>query len=148
MKLELVTPFGIKRSEEVYEVVLPTTSGEITVLPGHEPLVTILAPGAMVVRRSNTDPDDLTEAIAVSRGIVEIANDVVSILANEAEEGDEIIEQEAKSALERAQKMHAEAKDEIELENARQILQRQTTRLKVAELHRRRRKPRGTLPKQ
>jgi len=137
MKLELVTPFGIKRSEEIYEVVLPTASGEITVLPGHEPLVTLLVPGVMTVRYKKTDPADAREVIAVSKGIAEISGDTISILTNEAETGDEIVENEAKAALERAQKMKAEAKDEVELEKAQELLQRQTTRLKVAELQRR-----------
>jgi F-type H+-transporting ATPase subunit epsilon len=148
MKLELVTPFGIKRSEDAYEVVLPTLNGEITVFPGHEPLITLMKHGVMMVRRNKSDADSALEAVAVAEGIVEITSDTIRILANEAEEGDEIVVDEARAALIRAEKMKAEAKNQVELETAHKLLQHQSARLKVAELHRRRHRDRkGILPR-
>jgi F-type H+-transporting ATPase subunit epsilon len=138
VKLELVTPVGIKLSEEIYEVVLPTASGFITVLPKHEPLVTLLAQGVMAVRRNRTDPD--LEHLAIERGIAEINGESVRILTDEAVAGDEVVEREIQAALASAQKMQSQAKNQIELEKAKSLVNRQVARLKVAEMHRRHRK--------
>ncbi|MDR3125920.1 MAG: ATP synthase F1 subunit epsilon [Candidatus Nomurabacteria bacterium] len=144
MKLQLVTPIGLKRDEEVYEVILPTMDGEIGVLPGHEPLVTLLDVGIMSVRAQKNDSDEAMEHFAVSTGIAEIDGSRVLILADEADEGDDIAEQEAKAALERAQKMRAEASDQVAITEAEKLLKRHTTQLKVAELRRHHRKSRLT----
>jgi F-type H+-transporting ATPase subunit epsilon len=138
MKLQLVTPVGLKRDTEVYELTLPTQSGEISVLPGHEPLVTLLDIGVMSVRRNKSDPDDLQEYFAVSSGIVEIDGERVLILADEADEPSDIAEAEVKAALERAQKLRASADNQVDITEADKLLKRHATQLKVAELKRRR----------
>jgi len=143
MKLELVTPTGIKRSEDIYEVTLPTQDGEIGVLPGHEPLVTLLEAGLMMVRYKKSDKE--MEPLAVSRGIAEITGDTVRILADEAEDSTDIVEAEVKAALARAEKMRAEAKNQVELNEAMALLRRQGARLKVAELKRRTHRERKSL---
>jgi F-type H+-transporting ATPase subunit epsilon len=140
MKLELITPVGIKLSQEVYEVVLPTHTGLITILPGHEPLITLLKHGVMSVRSSQNDSEP--EHLAVDKGIVEINGQTVRILANEAATGGEIVEDEVKNALAAAQKMSAEAKSQVELEEAKNLVERQIVKLKVAELHRHHRRQR------
>jgi F-type H+-transporting ATPase subunit epsilon len=140
MKLELVTLTSSKLSTEVYEVILPTASGQIAIFPGHEPLVTLLVPGALSVRLKSTDPDSALELFATSGGIVEITGDLVRVLADEAESGSEIIENEAQAAYQRAVKMREQAKDQIELEKAKELIDRHAVRLKVADLHRRRRR--------
>jgi F-type H+-transporting ATPase subunit epsilon len=136
LKLQLVTPLGEKMNEDIYEVILPTTSGEIGVLPGHEPLVALLEIGIMSVRQTKSDPDEMMEHFAVSSGIIEVDGERVLILADEADESDEIAEQEVKAALERAQAMRAEAKDQVDITEADRLLKRHTTQLKVAELRR------------
>ena len=62
------------------------------------------------------------------------------MLVDEAEDGDDIIEAESQAALERALKMRAEAKDQVELDKAHQLVDRHRVQLKVAELRRRRRR--------
>ena len=136
MKLKLVTLLGEAMSEDVYEVVLPTKSGMITVLPDHEPLVTLLEPGAMAIRRSKSDPDSKLEFFAVSSGVVEVSGRTLVILADEAESDHEIAENEAEAAYKRAQKMHDNAKDQQELEEAKKMVSHQAARLKVASLRR------------
>ncbi len=97
--LEIVTP-----EEKVYEqtvdtVVLPTTSGEISILPGHIPLVTELDPGELQV-----SVDNKTEMLVVGRGFARIEGDRVSVLAESAIEENKIDESAVEAALERAQK--------------------------------------------
>lgn len=137
LKLKLITLLGEKMNEEVYEVVLPTKSGLITVLPNHEALVTLLESGAMGVRRQKSDPNNKMDFFALSGGVVEVSNGEVVVLADEAESDHEISETEAKAAYERAVKASEEVVDQIELEDAKKLVSHQAARLKVAELTRR-----------
>lgn len=140
MKLTLVTLTGSKLNEDVYEVVIPTVDGEIAVYPGHEPLVTLAKTGVITVRRAKTDSLEQLEYFAVSGGVVEVGGDFVKILVDEADHGEEIVEAEARAALERAKKLRQQATSQIELEKAHQLVDRHEVRLKVADLHRRRRR--------
>lgn len=142
MKLQLVTLAGTKLDQEVYEVIIPTVEGEIAVFPDHEPLVTLAKSGAIQVREKKTDSDERMEIYAISGGVVQIDGKIVKVLVDEADNSADITEAEAKKALERAQKMKAEARDEVELEKASALVDRHAVRLKVADLHRRRRRQR------
>lgn len=140
MDFQLVTLKGIALDQEVYEVMLPTASGPISVFPGHEPLVSIAVPGAITVRHKKTDNDEHLEYFAVSGGVIEISQKAVKVLVDEADHGDDIIEAESKAALERAIKLRDTAKDQVELEKAHQLVDRHMVRLKVADLRRRHRR--------
>ncbi len=139
MNLELITLLGKKVDQEVYEVMLPTAAGDIAVFPGHEPLVTMATPGVLAVRYKKVDPDTLLDYFAINGGVAEISQDKVRILVDEADYGEDIIESESKAALERAIHMQDNAKNQVELEQAHQLVDRHMVRLKVADLHRRRR---------
>jgi F-type H+-transporting ATPase subunit epsilon len=138
MDLQLITLLGKKVDQEVYEVMLPTAAGEIAVFPGHEPLVTMIVPGVIAVRYKKADPDGLLDYFAISGGVAEISQHSIRILVDEADYGEDIIESESKAALERAIQMRDTAKDQVELEQAHQLVDRHMVRLKVADLHRRR----------
>ncbi len=139
MNLELVTLLGKKVDQEVYEVMLPTAAGEIAVFPGHEPLVSMAVPGVIAVRYKKGDPDELLDYFAISGGVIEVSQRRVRVLVDEAAHGEDILESESKAALERAVAMRDSAKDQVELEQAHQLVDRHSVRLKVADLHRRRR---------
>ncbi len=140
MTFELVTLAGVKISESVYEVIIPTTTGEIAVFPSHEPLVTVAKPGVISVRRDKQHDDDQMEFFAISGGVIEISGDRVRVLVDEAEHGEDIVEAESQAALERAMKLRDEATSRVELEKAHQLVDRHAVRLKVADLHRRKRR--------
>jgi F-type H+-transporting ATPase subunit epsilon len=140
MHMQLITLSGVSVDQEIYELLAPTTAGEIAVYPGHEPLVTMAAPGALAVRYEKTDKDNELEYFAISGGIIEINPHAIRVLVDEADHGDDIIEAESKAALERALKLRDEATDQIELDKAHQLIDRHTVRLRVAELHRRKRR--------
>ena len=137
MKLQLVTLTGTKVDEEVYEVILPTSAGEIAVFPGHEPLVSMAVPGVISVRRTKTEKDDDMDLFAISGGVIEVNQGLVRVLVDEADHGDDIIEAESQAALDRALKLRDSAKDAVELEKAHQLVDRHMVRLKVASLRRR-----------
>jgi F-type H+-transporting ATPase subunit epsilon len=137
MNLELITLLGKKVDQEVYEVMIPTADGEIGVFPGHEPLVTIAVPGAIVVRYNKADPDSKLDFFAITGGVVEVSQQKVRILVDEADHGDDIVEAESEAALERAVALRDSAKNQVELEQAHQLVDRHSVRLKVADLRRR-----------
>ncbi|MBF2048507.1 F0F1 ATP synthase subunit epsilon [Leptolyngbya sp. NK1-12] len=75
------------------EVILPSTTGQLGVLPGHAPLLTALDVGVMRVRANRE-----WLAIALMGGFAEVENDEVTILVNAAERGDAINLEEARTA--------------------------------------------------
>lgn len=139
MKLELITLTGAKVQEEVYEVILPTATGDIAVLPGHMPLVTLAVPGVISVRRRKEDGDDKLDHFATNGGVIEVGNNIVRVLVDEADHADDIHEEGAKKALEHARNLKEQAGDQLELDKAQALIDRHAVRLKVAELRRRRR---------
>ncbi|MFZ2494149.1 MAG: ATP synthase F1 subunit epsilon [Candidatus Saccharimonadales bacterium] len=138
MKLELVTLRGVKLSQEVYEVQIPTAAGDISVFSDHEPLITIAKPGVLMVRHSADDKDDEQDIFAIKGGAVHIQDNLVKVLVDEADHADDITASEAEAALERARQQRAGAKDAVSISEAEALVNRAAIRLKVAGLRRRR----------
>lgn len=136
---ELVTLAGTKFGDNVYEVVLPTPDGQIAVFPDHMPLVSIASPGIIKVRVKQGDPDDFMRIYATNGGVIEIADNKVRVLVDEADSSEEINEKEAEKAHQEALSLRAAAKDQVSLDHAQSLLDRSAVRLKVAEIKRRRR---------
>ena len=135
--LQLVTLTGTKFDGEVYEVILPTIDGEIGVLPGHMPLISVATNGVIAVRKQLNDPDSSREYFATNGGVIEVAGDLLRVLVDEADSADDINEAEAEAAHQRALKLKSEAKDEVSLEHAQNLIDRSAVRLQVAQLRRR-----------
>src|SRR5437868_1697298 len=140
LHLELVTLTGTKFDGDVYEVVLPTLDGEIGILQNHMPLISVATAGVVTVKRSRTDADSQREFFAISGGVIEIEHNQLKVIVDEADHADNINEAEAEAAHERAKQMVAEAKDQVSLEHAQQIVDRSVARLEVAKLKRRHRR--------
>jgi F-type H+-transporting ATPase subunit epsilon len=137
VNFELVTLDGIKFKAQAYSVILPTADGEITVLPGHEPLLAQLVPGVVTIRRNKSDPDHHLEHFATYGGVLEISSDGVRVLSDEATHGEEISLAEAQKAHDEALRLRQAAKTQIELDRAQTMVDRQIVRLQVADLKRR-----------
>jgi F-type H+-transporting ATPase subunit epsilon len=137
---ELVTLTGVKLRDTVYEVKLPTPDGIIAVYKNHAPLVSTAVTGVITVRKNENTPDDLQEYYAIDSGIIEIADNTVRVLVDEADKDSEVSAKEAEEALERAKKLKSEAKDQVSLDKAQAMVDRQSTRLQVASLKRRNRR--------
>ncbi len=106
LKLEIVTPDGIAwQGNEVDSVVLPARSGEIEILPGHIPLITMLNAGAVVVKSHGRE-----EGLAVDIGYARCMGDVVSVLTEAALEVSGINEAEIEEAKQNALKAIENAK--------------------------------------
>ena len=95
---EIVSPAGVSTAAEVDMVVLPTTTGEIGVLPHHEPIMTMLEPGELAVT-----VEGKTTYAAVGEGFAQIAPGRISILTDMVARESEIDEDTVAKAIERAQ---------------------------------------------
>jgi F-type H+-transporting ATPase subunit epsilon len=139
LTFELVTLKGLKFSEEVYQVNLPTETGQIAIFPHHMPLISLITPGVIAIRRNPNLPDKDMELYAVTGGIIEVNGRRVRVLVDEADGSDDIVEQETLRALEHAQELAKQAPDDKSLEAAITQINLQQSRLKIAELKRPRR---------
>ncbi len=135
MRFELLTLTGSKYDGEVAEVSLATASGQIGILPHHEPLTAVAVAGPVVVRpRSGR-----AELFATFGGLLEVNADGVRLLADEAEHADDLIESEIQAALKKAEELKAKAKDKHALHRAEELIDRHEVRLEVARMKRRHR---------
>lgn len=137
---QLVALTGTKFDGDAYEVVLPTLDGEIGVLKDHMPLVSVATDGVIAVRKESRDADRDREYFAISGGVIEVSNNKLRVLVDEADNADNINEAEAAAAMERAKQLKSEATDEVSLEHAQQLVDRSAVRLQVASLKRRHQK--------
>lgn len=135
MNFQLITLAGVKYSADAYSVVLPTASGQITVMPDHEPLLSVLIPGVITVRKDKNSTD--VEHYATYGGVVEISPKQTRVLVDEADDDDTISQAEAEKAHAEAQKLLKDAKSQVELEQAQALVDRQAVRLQVSSLKRR-----------
>lgn len=134
--LQLITLSGTIFDDDVYEVILPTMDGQIGVLQNHMPLISAATHGVISVRRKAADRDEDMEVFATNGGVVDVSNNTLRVIVDEADHADEISLAEAEAALARAQQMKAEAKDEVSLEKAQALVDRSAVRLQVAGLKR------------
>ena len=96
--LEIVTPESRVYEQTVDSVVIPTTAGEIGVLPGHIPIVSGLEAGELVVSAGGK-----TTQLVVGPGFVQVDGDKVSVLADSAIDREVIDENAVQEAMKRAQ---------------------------------------------
>ena len=135
LKLKIVTPEKIVFEEMVDQVSIPTTTGEITVLPDHIPLISELASGDVVASLNGEHIP-----FAVVGGFIEVkkSDDViteVAVLADFAEHvsllSDEAIEKAKAHAEELKRQM--EDKEQVDFEHFEAELERSLTRVKIAD---------------
>src|SRR5437016_1737451 len=109
LQVQVVTPEKIIFDTQADEVIVPSVTGELTILPHHMPLLTQLGPGELTVKKGST-----LEHFVVVGGFLEIAPDKVTVLADYAIHGKDISEvkaQEAKDRAEKAMKEKSSQKD-------------------------------------
>ncbi len=139
LSLQLVTPENIEYSDNVARVTVPTAAGEITVLPKHTPLVSLLKPGELIIQKK----DGERVYFAVSGGFVEIRPDnkmvVLADTAERAEHIDKIRAMEARMRAEEMLKKVENTEDDQEYARFLALVQKEIVRVKVAERRQKRR---------
>ncbi len=124
--LKIITPERLFFEGEAEMVEFNTTEGQIGVYKNHVPTTVIISPGILTI----TMPDEEKEA-ALHAGFVEILQDQVTILAEAVEWPDEIDENRAKSAKERAERRLQEKEAGIDEDRAQIALMRALTRIQT-----------------
>ena len=108
LSLEIVTPDGVAwHDADVDSVTLPAKDGEIDILPGHVPLITILNAGMVEVSQKGHRQD-----LAIDRGYARCMGDVISVLSEAAINVENV-------NLEEVEKEHRAALEAMELELAK-----------------------------
>jgi len=102
LKVELVVPDRELWAGEARTVIAKTTEGDIGVLTGHSPVFGILAEGSLVEILAPEGSDRAPVRAAVSGGFLSVVGDLVSILAAQAELGDDIDTAQARQSLDTA----------------------------------------------
>jgi F-type H+-transporting ATPase subunit epsilon len=115
-------------------VVAPGIDGQLGILPHHAPLMTALTFGELAIHKAGAED----AFIAIGGGFMEVGPDHVTILADSAERAEEIDEERAEAARERAEQVMAQKhRDDVDLARAEAALRRSILRLKVAKRKRR-----------
>ena len=134
VKLDIVTAEQLVFSDDVDIVVAPGIDGELAVLPHHAPLMTMLQPGELHVRKGGEEI-----FMAITGGFLEVRPDRVTVLADAAERAEDIDAARAEEAKRRAEEQLSGKISEADTARAEAALRRSLLRLRVAEKRRRRR---------
>ena len=106
LNVKVITPDQTVWDDQVEEIILPSTTGQLGILRGHAPLLTALEVGVMRVR-----PGKEWKNIALMGGFAEVENDEIKILVNGAELGDSIDQEAARSEYQSAQDRFAKVEN-------------------------------------
>lgn len=98
LSVKVITPDKTVWDDQVEEIILPSTTGQLGILSGHAPLLTALEVGVLRVR-----PSKDWKTIALMGGFAEVEDNEIKILVNGAELGDNIDQDAARSEYESAQ---------------------------------------------
>lgn len=134
MRFQIITPERIVFSDEINQISLPTVEGEITILPHHIPLVTLLKAGELRYIKETQE-----QTVAVSGGFAEVCPDgSVAILADTAEHAAEIDLARAEAARARAEKLMAEARhrEDVDYTALASKLEKELARISVGKKYR------------
>ncbi len=137
IKLDIVTAEQAVYSDEVDVVVAPGIEGQLGILPHHAPLMTMLKPGELLVRKDGEE-----FSLVITGGFLEVRPDRVIILADAAERVEESDMARAEEARRRAQERLKERPTEVDAARAQAALLRALARIEVVQ-RRRRRRPGG-----
>lgn len=112
IKFEIVTLEQVVLKETITRATIPTKSGEVTILPDHIPLVSILQPGLIEIEK----PDGSIDIMVISGGFLEVLVGKIVILADYAERAANLNEEAIEMARIKAEKSRLEAKNRDDVE--------------------------------
>ncbi|MDF0480367.1 F0F1 ATP synthase subunit epsilon [Vagococcus sp. PNs007] len=134
LNVEIVTPNGLSYSNDKAKlVVVRTVEGDLGIMPGHSPIIAPLVIDEVRVKlERDTNQQDI---IATNGGIMEVRDNVVTIVADSAEKSTDIDVPRAERAKLRAEAKIAKAKEEKNIDNLRRAevaLSRAINRINVS----------------
>jgi F-type H+-transporting ATPase subunit epsilon len=133
LQLDIVTPERLALSKEVNQVILPGSEGSLGVMPGHMNLVVDLHPGLL---RCILENEEIV--FAIGGGYAEITSRKVIVLAETAENADDINVEKAQQEQDRALHQLKQGVKGAQLEEVEISLKKAVARLRVVDFSRRR----------
>ena len=126
MHLKIITHEKVVFDENVDEIYIKTTDGEMGVLKNHVPIMSALDIGV-----TKAVKDNVPIYFTTMGGVFQYTDDEALILTTTAERGEEIDVARAKEALKRAQARLADSEAEIDAKRAEAAVARAMARLKA-----------------
>ena len=139
--VQVVTTTGEVYANQADEVIAPGSEGQLGILPRHAPLMTTLNIGALVIKRAGGE-----ETLFIGGGFMEVADNRVIVLADDAERASDIDEARAEEARRRAQQDLEQAQSDVDRAALTGEIERALGRIRVAEIQRTRRSRRAVAP--
>lgn len=132
IKFKIVTPERTVTEETVDSATIPTTDGEITILPNHRSYIASLKTGEIMLRKGKEET-----YIYVSGGFIEFNNNELVVLADAAERAEEIDLKLAEEAKKRAEEIKQQkiTLDDTEYARVAAAIERETARIRIAKKH-------------
>jgi len=106
IRCEIISQDRFVFQGDVDMIVLPGSDGVMGILPRHAPLLTTLKYGVIIVRHNRNE-----EFFTVAGGVAEVQPDQVTVLADAAENVEEIDIQRAEAARKRAEELLSDRSD-------------------------------------
>lgn len=128
LTVEIVTPERRILSVQADEAIVPGGRGLFGVRPGHTPFLSLMEPGALTIKDGTT-----TQRYFVAGGFVEVGNDKVLVLADQAEPASEIDVEAARRRIETAQEaLRGMSAEDVRFHVESATVKRETARMNVA----------------
>lgn len=132
IKFRIVTPEKTVYEDMVDQATLPTTMGQVTILPNHRSYISSLMPGELMLKKDSQEIN-----LFISGGFIEFHNNELIVLADTAERVEEIDIKLAEEARRKAEKLKKQkiSMDENEYARVAAAIERESARLRVARKH-------------
>lgn len=119
LHLKIITPKKVVYEKEVDSITLPSYDGEITILPRHSNLFSLLKEGVIKIKIKNDE-----DYFSIGAGYLETDGKEAVILVSRAYGQDEIDEKFINQAMEEAKKLLSQAQDEKSRQQALSLMRR------------------------
>lgn len=131
LHLKIVTPENLIFDEEVSQVNVSTTDGEIGILPNHASLMVKLAPGELIIKRGGK-----VDSLAIGDGFLQITDNVLTVMTDLATHEKDIDEKAVEEAKKRAEQALSQTQSDEEYAETLANLEKSLAQLKVKRRHR------------
>jgi len=127
LHLKVATPQNVKFDEDADMVIMRCITGDIGILPKHEPCSAILDYGVLRIIDNGEE-----RRMAVFGGIAQVLDNVVTVLANDAQWPDDIDRAMVEAERERAERRMQEEMDALELQKEQVSMRRTLVQIEVS----------------
>lgn len=133
IKFKIVTPERTVFEQEVDQVTLPVTDGQVTIMPDHRSYIASLKAGEIMLKSGGKEI-----SLVTSGGFIEFNDNILVLLADTAEVAEEIDLKRAEEARARAEQLKKEkvTMNEMEYAKVAAAIEKESARIHVARKHR------------